>query len=169
MGAGVEGMSDTTVVTRDVGTCGVVFPSCESLLKHRQPFLFVSQGVIDKEDGSARCDYRFDEDAWFFEGHFPQAPIVPGVLVLEMAAQTANTVLSARCERPVKAYLVSVQNAVFKAPVGAGDAIVAHARLMDGSQAQRKLAPGDFLRFKVSVRRDEQVCMRGEVTLCLAD
>lgn len=59
----------------------------EDLLPHRPPFLFVDE-IIDLEPGvSARGTWRLTGEEWFFQGHFPGRPTLPGVLMCEAVAQ----------------------------------------------------------------------------------
>jgi 3-hydroxyacyl-[acyl-carrier-protein] dehydratase len=61
----------------------------ESLLPHREPFLFVDEIISAGKDRiSAR--HVFTEDEFFFRGHFPQYPVVPGVILVETMAQSGG-------------------------------------------------------------------------------
>lgn len=143
--------------------------SVQSLLAHRDPFLFVEQVEADSELLTARGTHRFDEGNWFFAGHFPGDPIVPGVLLLEMAAQTANVLLGLRAGKRVKAYLVGSGNAAFKAPVLPGETVVAEVRLTSDPGPHGKAGPGTFFPFKTSIRRGNVQCMRAELILWWAE
>jgi 3-hydroxyacyl-[acyl-carrier-protein] dehydratase len=61
----------------------------EALLPHRAPFLFVDEILTaDKEEIIAR--HVFTEKEFFFQGHFPQYPVVPGVILIETMAQSGG-------------------------------------------------------------------------------
>ena len=69
--------------------------SPEDLLPHRAPFLFVDEILEIVPGDSARGVWRLTGDEWFFPGHFPGRPTLPGVLMCEAIAQVgALAVLS---------------------------------------------------------------------------
>ena len=94
-------------------------------LPHRYPFLLIDRGT-ECEPGKHLVGYKnvtYNEP--YFIGHFPQRPIMPGVLIIEALAQ-ATGILAFRTaeERPEDDslyYLVGVDQARFKRPVGPGD------------------------------------------------
>ena len=67
-------------------------------IPHRAPFLFVDQIVEITEQG-IKCAYRFKEDEYFFQGHYPSNPIVPGVILCEAAMQAGAVYYVARSHR----------------------------------------------------------------------
>ncbi len=102
-------------------------------LPHRYPFLLVDR-VLAIDPGRSLTGLKnvsFNEP--FFLGHFPQRPIMPGVLILEALAQaTGILAFKSDGERPDHRsmyYLVGVDQARFKRPVGPGDQLILEVRL----------------------------------------
>ncbi len=91
----------------------------KELIPHRNPFLFIDQCEI-KIPGEHGIAYKkFNEDEYFFKGHFPNNPIVPGVIIVEAMAQTAGIVVSYKLkEYTEKSVLfMSVNKAKFRKPI----------------------------------------------------
>ena len=96
-------------------------------IPHRAPFLFVDQIVEITEQG-IKCAYRFKEDEYFFQGHYPSNPIVPGVILCEAAMQAGagftSRVLIGDSEEKTKLPVVGRMNDVkFKRLVRPGELI----------------------------------------------
>ncbi len=93
-------------------------------IPHRPPFLFVDE-IVERTDKRIVCRKTFRADEWFFSGHYPGFPIVPGVLLCEAAMQ-AGALLLAQFETqtsggvPVAARLNDVR---FKRMVKPGETI----------------------------------------------
>ena len=90
------------------------------LIPHREPFLFLDEltNIIKLEKATGIKTYSSDED--FFKGHFPGSPVVPGVILIEMMAQTAAALIaySIREETFDKiVYLMNIENTKFRRPV----------------------------------------------------
>ena len=64
----------------------------KSLLPHREPFLFVDE-IISADEKGAVCEHTFTENEFFFKGHFPEYPVVPGVILCETMAQAGGAAL----------------------------------------------------------------------------
>ncbi len=102
-------------------------------LPHRYPFLLIDR-VLAIDPGRSLIGLKnvsFNEP--FFLGHFPQRPIMPGVLILEALAQaTGILAFKSQEEKPdhhSMYYLVGFDNARFKRPVVPGDQLIVEVRL----------------------------------------
>lgn len=62
-------------------------------IPHREPFLFIDE-IIEQTDNHILCRKTFARDEWFFSGHYPDYPLVPGVLLCEAAMQAGATLLN---------------------------------------------------------------------------
>ena len=101
----------------------------KELIPHREPFLYVEElNNIQKLNKATGINTFRDEDS-FFTGHFPGHPVVPGVILIEMMAQTAAALIaySIREETFDKiVYLMNVENTKFRKPVFPGETIKAN-------------------------------------------
>jgi 3-hydroxyacyl-[acyl-carrier-protein] dehydratase len=96
----------------------------ETILPHREPFLLVDE-VVELEPGRRVVATReVREDDWWFPGHFPQRPVMPGVLVVEAMAQTgAVAVLVEEENRGKIAFFAGIDECRFKRVVEPGDVL----------------------------------------------
>ena len=101
------------------------------LLPHRQPFLLLDT-VEELEPGKravARKCVTYNEP--FFNGHFPQEPVMPGVLIIEAMAQTgAVAVLSLTEYQGKTGYLGGIRSARFRGKVVPGDVLVLEVEMI---------------------------------------
>ena len=95
----------------------------QKIIPHRYPFLLVDC-VEEMEPGVRAVGYKKcnDERAHFFQGHFPQQPVMPGVLIIEALAQVgAIAVLSLPENKGKLAFFGGIKNAKFRKQVIPGD------------------------------------------------
>lgn len=95
------------------------------LLPHRYPFLMIDRIVDIVLDQSCTGVKNVSFNEPHFQGHFPENPIMPGVLQIEGMAQTAGAlvVLSKGYDEPPSVYFMSIEKARFRKPVLPGDQV----------------------------------------------
>ena len=96
-------------------------------LPHRPPFVFVRKLLAREPGDSAECETEFSADDPMFAGHFPDDPLVPGVILTEALAQTAG--IAAHQENSRERFLLSaIRQMKFLRPVRPGEKIILRAR-----------------------------------------
>lgn len=101
------------------------------LLPHRYPFLFVDK-IIDKGDNYIVGVKNVTGNEPFFVGHFPQEPVMPGVLQVEAMAQTGGLLVLSTVDDPEKysTYFMKIDNVKFRNKVVPGDTLIFHVSFM---------------------------------------
>ena len=96
----------------------------QEILQHRYPFLLVDR-VLEMEEGKRIVASKaVTMNEYFFQGHFPQEPVMPGVLIMEALAQTgAIAVLSMEQNRGKIAYFGGMNKVKFRNKVVPGDVL----------------------------------------------
>ena len=91
----------------------------KNLIPHRDPFLFVDKCTIVEPGKIGLSERFFSVDEYFFEGHFPNRPIVPGVIIVEAMAQTAGIVISHQFRniKDKSVLFMSINKARFRKPI----------------------------------------------------
>ena len=126
----------------------------ESIIPHREPFLFLDE-VVELEPGArVLARRRVRKDEWFFPGHFPDRPIMPGVIIVEALAQAgAVAVLSAEENRGKLALFAGIDDVRFKRIVEPGDELTLECEL----EALR----GPIGKGRATARVGDQLAARG--------
>ena len=135
-----------------------------TILPHRPPFLFVDRvkEILEGDKIVAEKDLSLDD--YFFDGHFPGNPIMPGVLVSEALAQASGLLLGIKwkqrypsvSQNKLHLFLANV-NIKFVTPARPGETLRLEARL--------KKTYGKFNLFEVAAYTDDNHIARGRLTL----
>jgi len=101
-----------------------------ALLPHRYPFLLVDKVIeMDKKHAVAVKNVTVNEP--FFQGHFPQEPVMPGVLIIEAMAQASGVLVLNNVEDPERysTYFMKIDNVKFRQKVVPGNTLLLHVAL----------------------------------------
>jgi 3-hydroxyacyl-[acyl-carrier-protein] dehydratase len=109
----------------------------KKIIPHREPFLFVDE-VLDISDAKITARRTVRADEYYFKGHFPAEPIMPGVLMVEAIAQTGG-ILIMRKHKDSLPLFMSIDKARFRKIVRPGDTLVIEVRLLHERGAVVKL------------------------------
>jgi 3-hydroxyacyl-[acyl-carrier-protein] dehydratase len=143
---------------------GFDFRRISEILPHRYPFLLVDRVVEVEPGGQIRGYKNVTGNEEFFNGHFPDFPVMPGVLILEALAQASA--LLAHATEPFDStkkviYLAGFDGARFKRPVKPGDRLDLVSRIV-----KRK---GPIWRMESKALVDGQLAAETEILAALSD
>lgn len=101
------------------------------LLPHRYPFLLVDK-IIERSDSYIVGVKNITANEPFFPGHFPQEPVMPGVLQIEAMAQTGGLLVLSTLDEPERysTYFMKIDNVKFRNKVVPGDTLIFHVSFM---------------------------------------
>lgn len=134
------------------------------MIPHRYPFLLIDKVIDIETDVCATGIKNVTMNEPQFTGHFPQQPIMPGVLIIESMAQTAAILvvqtLGADAEGKL-VYFMSIDNARFRRPVVPGDVMHIHVT--------KKQSRGPVWKFESQVKVDGQVVAEATIAAMIRD
>lgn len=106
----------------------------EAVLPHREPFCWVSRVVACEPGVQVTAELDVDPQLPLFAGHFPEYPVLPGVIIMEALAQAASfCVLVARGAEGSVGFLTGIDAAKFRRQVRPGEVLVLKARIVKSS------------------------------------
>ena len=131
-----------------------------SILPHREPFLLLDS-VSELVPGQrVAAEYRVPEDGWWFAGHFPERPVMPGVLIVEAMAQTgAVAVLAEEQNRGKIAFFAGIDDCRFKRIVEPGDTLTLRCEIVQ--------VRGPIGRGKATAHVGDELAARGTLTFAV--
>lgn len=129
----------------------------KKLLPHREPMLLVDE--VELIDGKAHGKCRIRGDEYFLQGHFPGNPVVPGVILCEMMAQSACVLLAQGASDGATPFFTSLDKVKFRGQVKPGDTLETECEIT----RQR----GNFYFAKGQGRVDGKLCVSAEFSFAL--
>ena len=127
------------------------------ILPHREDMLLLDDA--DRVDGTAVGHYTVRGDEFFLRGHFPDNPIVPGVILCEILAQSACVLMQDKLEGGMLPVYTGLNNVKFRSPVKPGDTVETVCRI------KRSKHPFYFAEGTVSV--DGRLCVSAEFSFAI--
>ena len=137
----------------------------KTYLPHREPMLLVDnleEELVTNANGEvtryAIGTYRVRGDEFFMQGHFPDYPVVPGVILCEMMAQSCALLLGdeIKSKRPL---YTGIDNVRFKYQVRPGDTIILRSTIVERRQS--------LIFAKAEAKFDGKLCCRGNLSFAL--
>lgn len=120
----------------------------KKILPHRYPFLLVDRFVMQEGD-AFECAKNVSFNETFFQGHFPQEPVMPGVLIIEALAQASAVGLAVRD--------------------GLTDSQIGYFAAIDNAKFKRKVVPGDVLRLTGNILMFRRGLCKVDATALVGD
>ena len=128
----------------------------KSILPHREPMLLVDE--VEVVDDVAIGHYTVRGDEFFLQGHFPGNPVVPGVILCEMMAQSACLLVQTDSGK-FTPYFTGLKNVKFKEKVTPGDTVT--------FKSQKTAQKGPFYFVKSDGFIEDKLCVTGELSFAV--
>ena len=127
------------------------------IIPHRDDMLLLDGAEL--ENGVARGTYRVRGDEFFLRGHFPGNPIVPGVILCEILAQSACVLLSDQMSEGRTPMYTGIDQARFKSPARPGDLLETECRLVKSKPP--------FYFCEGTIRVGGKICLKAEFSFAI--
>ena len=154
-------MNDSSV-TNEVSSLDI--GQLMDLLPHRYPFLLIDRIIEINGDQSAIGIKNVTANEYYFQGHFPTHPVMPGVLLIEGMAQTAGALCLVSLKDNYDSslvYFMAIDRARFRKPVIPGDTVHYHMEKIRNR--------GRVWRFKGIAKVDDKVVAEAEISATIVD
>lgn len=133
-------------------------------IPHRYPMLLVDR-IVDYVEGESAIGLKnVTINEQIFEGHFPNAPVFPGVLIVEAMAQTAGILVvhsMGQTGSGKLVYFMTIDNAKFRKPVVPGDTMYIHVQCLKSR--------GNVWKFRGEAKVDGVLCAEAEYSAMIMD
>lgn len=134
--------------------------SIMEILPHRYPFLLIDR-IVELDPQKRAVGYKnVTINEWFFTGHFPNNPVMPGVLIVEAMAQLGGAaVMVPTSPQTTVPYMAGLDKVKFRRPVVPGDKLVMEVNVM--------WVRMNIGRVRAEARVDDQLACAGEISFSL--
>ncbi len=129
----------------------------EKILPHRSPMLLLDE--VEEREGVSYGYYTVRGDEFFLKGHFPNYPIVPGVILCEILAQSACVLLKDAMSKGQLPVYTGLDKVRFHAPVRPGDTVKTKCNI--------KRVKGPFYFAEGTASVNEKVCVAAEFSFAI--
>ena len=127
------------------------------IIPHRDQMLLLDE--VENQDGTAIGHYTVRGDEFFLKGHFPGYPVVPGVILCEILAQSACVLLQDKMGEGKLPVYTGLNNVKFRSPVRPGDRIETRCHI--------KRAMNSFYFAEGTVTVDDRLCVSAEFSFAV--
>jgi len=133
------------------------------MIPHRYPFLLIDKVTKIVPDETAVGIKNVTVNEPFFQGHFPDHPIMPGVLIVEAMAQTSAILVLETTGRRAGAvvYFMTIDNARFRKPIGPGDQVYLHV--------EKQRSRGNVWKFRGEARVEGKLMAEATYSAMIVD
>lgn len=131
----------------------------KNILPHRAPMLLLDE--VSEQNGEASASYHVRGDEFFLQGHFPEYPVVPGVILCEILAQSACVLFASELGKGKLPMYAGLDKVRFKSAVYPGDTFSTKCRL------KRKLGTVYFAEGEGYV--GESLCLKAQFSFVIVE